>query len=280
MLRSIFSFFIFVFLSIISFYFTMFSISYLKELDPIMKEIRKNISLYEIDFVNAKIIDNSIIPGIKGKTIDVENSYQMMKKYGSYKKDLFIYKESSPLVSISNIYDKYVISGNKNKKEVSLVFKIENTNYLEELIFILKKNNVIGTFFIDKDILLNNLNVIDLLILNNQNIEMFSNKYEIFFIDKIEQLLWNYGNININYCYLDYYDADSLTICSFKKMHTIVPSINTNNYPYYDIKNNLSNGSIIKLDNNISCLYELDFIIKYIKQKNYKIISLKKMLNE
>ena len=42
----------------------------------------------------------------------------------------------------------------------------------------------------------------------------------------------------------------------------------------------LSNGSIIKLNNDIRCLYELDFIIKFIKQKKYDIVSLKKMLNE
>jgi len=280
MYRSIFYLSLFIFLSILSFSFTLFSISYLKNLDPIMKEIKNNISLYKVDSVNAYVDDLIVIPGVSGKDIDMDTSYKLMKNYGSFKKDLIVYNKSFPKISINNIYDKYVVSGNLDKKEVSLIFKIEDTNYLEEIIVILKDNAVIGTFFIDEEIFLESKDVIDLLYLNNQDIEFLSKEYKLLNIEKFDYLLRNYINKTINFCYLDYYDKKTLNICSFKKMHTIIPSINTSNYPYYDIKNKLSNGSIIKLNNNSRVLYELDFIINFIRQKDYKIVSLKKLLSE
>ena len=138
MYRSFFNVLLIIFLSIISFLLTFIVVSYLKRMDPIMKEIKENSLLLEEEYVNAYVDDDIIIPGISGKKIDIENSYSIMRKYGSYKEDLLVYEEIFPLVSISNIYDKYVISGNKDKEEVSLIFKIEDTSFLEEIILILR----------------------------------------------------------------------------------------------------------------------------------------------
>ena len=280
MFRSIFYIFIFLLLSSISFYLSMISISYIKELDPIMKEIKNNTSVYEVSSKDAFIDDLIIVPGVKGKIIDVDSSYKVMKNYGAFEDDLLIYDYTLPKLSISNIYGKYVISGNSNKKEVSLVFKIESTNYLEEIISILKTNDVIGTFFIDEYLIYESIDIIDLLYLNNQNIELLSDEYSLINIEKINYYLNKYINKKISYCYVDSFNKSVLSICSFKKLHTIIPSINTSNYPYYDIKNKLSNGSIIKLNNNIRVVEELNYIIKYIRQKDYEIVSLKKLLSE
>lgn len=280
MIRSIFYIFIFLLLSSISFYLSMISISYIKDLDPIMKEIKNNTSLYEVSSKDAFIDDLMVIPGVKGKVIDIDNSYKVMKNYGTFKEDLLVYDYVLPVISISNIYDKYIISGNTNKKEVALIFKVDNSNYLEEIVYILKANDVIGTFFIDEYIFYESIDIIDLLYLNNQNIELLSSKYSILNIEKINCYLSNYINKKINYCYTDTFNKDILNICSFKKLHTIIPSINTSNYPYYDIKNKLDNGSIIKLNNNSRVVDELNYIIKYIRQKDYEIVSLKKLLSE
>lgn len=280
MFRSIFYVFIFLLLSSISFYLLMISISYIKELDPIMKEIKENTSIYEVSSKDAFIDDLIVIPGVKGKIIDIDSSYKVMKSYGAFKDELLIYDYTLPKISISNIYDKYIISGNTNKKEVSLVFKVESTDYLEEIISILNTNDVVGTFFIDEYIFYESIDVIDLLYLNNQNIELLSNNYNLINIEKINYFLNNYINKRISYCYIDYFNKDILSTCSFMKLHTIIPGINTSNYPYYDIKNKLSNGSIIKLNNNIRVIEELNYIIKYIRQKDYEIVSLKKLLSE
>ena len=45
---------------------------------------------------------------------------------------------------------------------------------------------------------------------------------------------------------------------------------------YVDVKNNISNGSIILLNN----INNLDIIIKYIKSKGYDIVPLEELLTE
>ena len=55
---------------------------------------------------------------------------------------------------------------------------------------------------------------------------------------------------------------DTLSICNKKKMYVVIPSIVGD---YLDIKNNLTNGSIILLND----MNNLDIIVKYINSKGY-----------
>ena len=56
-------------------------------------------------------------------------------------------------------------------------------------------------------------------------------------------------------------------------MYVVIPNIIGD---YVDVKNNISNGSIILLNN----INNLDIIIKYIKSKGYDIVSLEELLTE
>jgi len=154
MLKRFFSFFIFNFLSFLSFFLTTIAVNYIKALDPIMVSLNNNKSNYEVDFVNAVIDDVSIVPGRSGIKIDIDKSYNLMKKYGTYNEQLLVFNNYVPNISISNIYDKYINKGNSDKRLVSFVFKVEDTNYLEEIVYILKEKEVIGTFFIDDEVCL------------------------------------------------------------------------------------------------------------------------------
>lgn len=282
MFKKFFSFFLFAFFSLLSFFMTTLMVNSLKELDPIMKEIEKNKSLYEIEPVNAYLEDSFVIPGTNGLKIDIQNSYKLMKKYGDFNDNLFVFYEISPIKSINNIYDKYISSGNKNKREIALVFKIKDTNYLEEIISILKEKEVIGTFFIDENLLNENKDVVKLLYLNNQKIESLGNNnfYDVTNLEKTNAFLKGYINNSLSFCYSDEINNDILQVCRNRSLHTIVPSINTSKFPYYEIKNKLENGSIIKFDNNYNTVFELTYIINYIRQNNQKIVSLEKLLEE
>ena len=282
MYRSFFSFFVFIFISILTFLISKYSINYIKSIDPVMIEIKKNSFLYESSFVNAYINDEIIIPGISGKVIDFDSSFKLMKNYGGYNSNLLIYSDVSPKITISNIYDKYIVSGNKNKKEVSFVFKVEDTNYLEEIVLILNKNNIIGTFFVSDYVVYERFDILKFLYLNNQNIESLgsNSSYDLLKIDKFNYLLKSYFNKSINYCYSDSYNKEVLDICAKKKLHTIIPSLIIDKYPFHNIKYNLSNGLIINFNNRELLLNELNYIISYVKQMGYKIVSLEKLLEE
>ncbi len=56
-------------------------------------------------------------------------------------------------------------------------------------------------------------------------------------------------------------------------MYVVIPSIVGD---YLDIKNNLTNGSIILLND----MNNLDIIVKYINSKGYMIVPLEELLTE
>ncbi len=254
----------------------------IKHLDPIMHDIENNKLLYEVPAIDANIDEEKIVPGISGFKINIDKSYQIMKKYGKFDDNLLVIEEVSPNLSLNNYYDKYISFGNSRSNNVSLIFKIENANYLEEIVEILHEKGVTGTFFVDDIFLKNNQDMIKLLYLNNQKIEYLSHNSENLSssINEINQVLKSYVNQSLSYCYSDNLNNDLLKACASKKLHTIIPSVNTDKFPYYELKDKIQNGSIISLENNAQIVEELKYIINYIRQNNYKIVSLEKLLKE
>ena len=264
-----------------SFYYTDSAVNIVKRNDPIMKEIIKVSNQYEVLAVDATLINNSIIPGINGTKLDIDASYSSMKRFGEFNSSLLKFSEVEPTISINNSYDKYIISGNKSKHEVALLFKINNTSYIEEILTILISNNVEATFFLDLDTIVSSPDILMLLSKGKQNIELLGkNGYKIAEVLLAIRTLRKFNKNNAKFCYLEQENNDVLNICNRQKLYTVIPNIITDNYPYSDVKYNLSNGSIIKLDNNINTVRELRYIVRYIKQKGYHIKSLNDMLKE
>ena len=121
-------------LVLFSFYYTNKTIDIIRSTDPLMKQIKEQSKKYQIPAENAKMEGNKITPGKNGKEVDYEQSYEKMKRYGTYNESLTVFKETTPAISIEDTYDKYVIGGNDSKKEVALVFPIDNTKDPTEII--------------------------------------------------------------------------------------------------------------------------------------------------
>jgi len=230
---------------------------------------------YRVSYVDALIDDKMMVPGQKGLEVDSEASYKKMKKFGNYNDSLLVFKEVEPVVSIKEHYDYFINRGNSNKKEVSLVFKVVDTFYVEEIIDVLKEKEVVGTFFVKGDVLINNPDIIKLLSQNNQKIAFLDGDW-----DEVKKFLMTHGIQNIKYCYSDGADVLKLNLCQKNRAHTIIPSINTGNFPYHDLKDKLENGTIIKFDNKRRVVFELGYIINFIRQKDLEIVSLDELLKE
>ena len=136
-------------LMLFSFFYTNKSIELIRENDPIMKQIKETNMKYKVDPVNATIIGNKIIPGKSGKEIDYQKTYAKMKKYGTYNETLTVLKEIEPAVSVDDYYDKYIVQGNTERKNVSLVFKTDTISNLLSILNILNQKNIPATFFVD-----------------------------------------------------------------------------------------------------------------------------------
>ena len=263
-----------------SFYYTDSAVDIVKRNDPIMKEIKSVMVEYEKKSIDATLIDNNIVPGISGLKVNSDKSYEKMKKYGSFDEGLLIFEEVLPTISISNNYDKYIIKGNSSIQSVSLVFIMENTFYIDDILSILKDKEVNVTFFINSQIINNDIDVLEKIFLNGHNIELLSSDYEKNEIKSVNKIIKNLTDSKIKYCYSKQESSNLISNCKTNKMHSIIPTIITSDFPYSEIKNNVTSGSIISLDINIGLIRELAPIINYLNQKGYDIISLNELLDE
>lgn len=263
-----------------SFYYTDSAVDIVKRNDPIMKEIVSVSKNYEVSSIDAVLIDNIIIPGISGSKVDVDKSYEKMKKYGSFDEGLLVFSEVIPTISTSNNYDKYIVKGNSRKQSISIVFPLSNTFYLDEILDILNDKNINVTFFLNEDIITNDIDVLEKISLSNHNIELLSNNYSSESIKKVNKIIKNLSSSKLKYCYSKRENDNIINACKKNKMHSIIPTISTNNFPYSEIKNNVTSGSIISLNNDINTIRELATILNYLNQKGYSIITLNELLNE
>ena len=269
-------------LTVFSFYYTNKLIEFSKSKDPIMIEIMKNKDDYNKLSIDALINNNYIIPGSEGLEVDVDKSYTKMKKLGKYNDNLYVYDVVKPTISIKDNYNKFVINGNTTKKEVSLIFKVNDLKNTENINKILFNNNVSATFFIDGNIKDDDINILKILDESNNYFGNlgYNKKYSIKTIKYTNALLDRIDDDNHNYCYVEKDDINVLKTCSEVKMYTIKPMVVSNIFPFTYIKQNLENGKIFSLDTNSYTLKQLDLIIKYVRQKGYDFVTLEEILNE
>lgn len=230
-----------------------------------MMEISSIKDEYEVMPVNAVIEDNTIVPGLKGRKIDLDKSYDEMRVGGVFREDALVYKDIYPSNTLSNNKDKYIIKGNNNKNKVALLYVL-NSNEFEALINL---DNI--TLFISHNYLtINNINR-----LKNKEIYTYGNNG--IYTDKvltIDNAIIERASKNKSiYCLAKEKNKDILEICNKKNMYVVLPNIIGN---YMEIKNNLSNGSIILLNN----LNNIQVITKYINSKGYEIVALSELLEE
>lgn len=279
-LKNIINIFIVLLLLLFSFYYTDKSIQFIRETDPIMKQIKKNSNKYNVRSVNAKVMDNSIIPGVVGISVDYDESYKKMKSYGIYNESLTVFKEVKPSISVDDYYDKYIISGNGNSNNIALVFKILRGSDPSSIINILNSKNVEATLFIDGLWMENNVDYVKSL--NNFEVELLSydDRYDEMYFSSSLSSLNSLTNKKTKYCYAEYDNKVVLDICTKLGLHTIIPTIKVGNYPYNEIKSKLRNSDIISFPINSTTEVELSIVIDYIKQKGYNFVSLESLLSE
>lgn len=116
-----------------SYSYSSFSVSVLKELDDIMISLNDIKNEYKIDSVDAIIDGNSIIPGIKGREIDIDASYKNMKEINKFNSSLIVYKDVKPNISVEDNKDKYISNGNRKKSSVSIILKVDNMDELTSI---------------------------------------------------------------------------------------------------------------------------------------------------
>ena len=263
---------------LISFYYTNKMINIFKDKDPIMVELKKYDKVYSDTKVDSIVLGDDIIPGLKGTKIDINKSYSKMKKTGKFDKNLLVFKETVPENDLKNNYKKYIVSLNKNNNNISLVINLKNIDYIERILSILNKHNVYATFFVTKNVFDNNLSIVKQIINNGNEVELLSDNYSIYEVNKYNSVNKLISNEKLLFCLNKERDNDLLKSCETTKLYSIVPTIEKTNNLYSYIKNNLENGMILMVSNKKSIVDELSSTISYIKQKGKNIVLLKSIL--
>ena len=276
-LKRIFEIIGFISLVCFSFFYTNEISNVIKENDDLLIQIKDNENLYNVKAIDAVILDDTIIPGVSGRRVSVDKSYNNMKKYNTFNENLLVYDKVKPNVSVNKVYDKYIISGNKSITNITLTFVLYPDSNIDNIINILNKNEIKATFFVDMDYFDSNNEIISYLIKNNHTIGFLnSSKGNINYMSAVVSKI---NNQKYLFCFNNLKNSEFLKICSLNNNYSISSNVIDKDY-YINVKKNLTNGSILtfkvssKLDN------ELGLIINYIKQKGFKIINMPKLINE
>lgn len=265
--------------TLISMYYTNICMEVLKEKDPIMQEIKSNMSKYEESANDANIIGNVIVPGHIGRRVNKNKSYSKMKKYGNYNETLTVMEEVKPELSVSNTFDKYIEKGNSNNKNVSFVFIYDEN--IDKVIKILNSKHIPSTIFLD-GIYLENDSLNGLKYNGNINYELLSynGEYDENLFKTSLSYLESVTKRSPRYCYSEVENPDVLNLCSKLKMHTIKPYIRIEENLLKEVKSSLSNSIIISIKSSSSNISELSSVIDYVISKGYDIVSLDNLISE
>ena len=108
-------------LTFFSFFYTDKVINIINRKDPLLEKIISVKENYEVVPVNALIENDTIIPGINGKKIDINKSYNNMKIGGIFREDSLIFEDLYPNDRLYNNKNKYIIKGNNRKKNITII---------------------------------------------------------------------------------------------------------------------------------------------------------------
>ena len=222
----------------ISFVYTEQTVNVVKEYDEIMISIKKENDNYKVEAKDAIIQEDTIIPGINGKEVNINDSYSKMKRYGKYNSNLLSYQEVSPNISLKNQFDKYIISGNVEKNMISFIFLVEENDTIDSILHTLNSKKIKGNFFVDGKWLEKNNNELVNLIKQGHTVGnlSYNRDYSHSSFAWLDTFIKKVGKQEIGYCYNEVADVTSLQLCSLSKNYTIRPNIIVKNYPLKETK--------------------------------------------
>ena len=244
-----------------------------KNVDSIMIDINNNYEKYKISPKNATIIGNKIIPGICGREVNINKSYNEMKKIGMYDDKLFQYNYYYPEKNIKNNLDKYVVKGNDYKNYIYILINLNEENKV--LLKMYEFHNI--NFIVQYNFYINNKNIINNLIKNDNSIIIENTSFKK--LKKISKQYYEKTNNNI-YCYNNNDSIEFLNNCSLNKNNSIYRLEQYNSNYLYHIKLNLKKGMLYRFSLNEKLLNEITQIDNYINQKGIYISSVDNNLKE
>lgn len=119
--------------------------------DPLYLQIEEYAEKLNVPPADA-VIDKvwKAIPGLNGIEVDIEASYEKMRKDGHFSVHKLVTKEKEPAVHLDDLPPTPIYRGNPNKKMITFLVNVAWGNeHLPSILKTMNEHNVKATFFLD-----------------------------------------------------------------------------------------------------------------------------------
>lgn len=240
-----------------SFYYTEKAAEIVLNKNPLMVTINEEAKNYNVEFVNAQIKDNYIVPGLNGLMVNTKESFYKMQESDIFNKYFLVYNQVKPDISLEDNKDKIINKGNSKLKKVSLV---------------LESDGKIGEYLKNKQIKADLLVTLD----TYKPKGFFENINNDFSNFKSLENTLNLNKENKNICVVN---NNNLEICKKNKKYLVEPTLTLKNANLSEIRKYIDSGSIIFISSSAN-LSDVLLILKEISYKDLEIVFLSELINE
>ncbi len=235
-----------------------------------------------------------LIPGLNGRTVNIEKSYERMKEIGYFDSNEIVYTDIPTKKDLEEFIDTPIYRGNPNKKMVTLNINVAfGDQYIVPMLEILEKKDVKANFFVEGRFAVKFSEIIEQVssaghVIGNhsyshadfQKIDESSMRNEI---DKTNQILENFTAEKIRYFSppSGSFNNNTCEIAAEYNMFSILWTLDTidwQNPSASTILNRiipkLHNGAIILMHPTKNTVLALDKMIDEIIKRGYEIGTL------
>ena len=278
-----------------------FAISASKSNNTLKQEIIDKAKQYEEAPENAYIDEVwKKIPGRNGKKVNIEKSYENMKKDGKFDEMKLIFDEIPPEISLTDLPPSPIYRGHPEKEMVALLINVSwGTEYIPDILQTLNKHQVKATFFIEGKWANENKNMVEMIyeqghLIGNHaydhpdmaRISREEMKHQIEKTNNIIEAIVGYrpkwfappsGSFN----------DDVVKIAHNLEMETILWTVDTIDWKNPSVSvminrvmNNIHPGATILMHPTEPVSLGLDELIDSIKHENYQLGTIESLLSE
>ncbi len=269
--------------------------------DSLYQEIVKKAKEYETKPQNATIDKVwKKMPGLSGLQVNIEKSYLNMKKKNKFDEKLIVYNNIRPEISLKDLPASPIFRGHPDKNMVTFLINVSwGEEHIPDMLKTLKKHKVKATFFIDGAWAEKNVELVKMIKeegheigshgYNHPNMSRLSNEEIRNQLTKTNNILKSIVDEKPMYFAppAGNYTDSVVKVADELEMETILWTVDTIDWQN-PTKQALLNRVLTKVEPGTMILMHpkevtkdaLDELILKIKDKNYKIGTVGKLLDE
>ncbi|OIK15327.1 polysaccharide deacetylase family protein [Bacillus sp. MUM 13] len=277
------------------------SASVLKQKDSLLEEIESKAAGYEAPPQDARIDPVwKSVPGYNGLKVNITASYHVMKKDGVFDEKKLIYSQVAPKKHLQDLKAEPIYRAHPDKPAVSFLINVAWGNeYLQDMLAVLKKNQVKATFFLEGKWTKNNPELAKMIqeggheignhSYSHPNMKIISSAASKEEMQKTNEIIEAVTNKKCRWFAppSGSFRDETVSIANSLKMGTIMWSVDTIDWqkpsPEILIQRVMSKvhpGAFILMHPTESSARSLDTLIKQIKKKNLHLVTVTEALSE